>query len=115
MVLADLSGGITERLESFGNAHVLGAQADVGTGKSNLGETGADRRLSSDKCGASGSATLLAIPVGEHRAFPGDAVDVRRTVTHDPMIVGADIEPTDVVGHDHENVGPRFNGLGRNL
>ena len=34
------------------------------------------------KRGAAGGAALLAVPVGEHRAFLGDAVDVGRLVAH---------------------------------
>ena len=54
-----------------------GCRPEVGAGQPDLGEAGADRRLAGDERGAAGGAALLAVPVGEHRAFLGDAVDVR--------------------------------------
>jgi hypothetical protein len=62
---------------------------------------------------APGRAALLAVEVGEHRALFGDAVDVRRAVAHDAMVVTAHVEPADVVGHDEKDVGfARFLLLG---
>ena len=104
MVLAELPGGVAERLQGFRDTHVFGVKPDVRAGQADLGQAGPDRRLSGDERCASGGATLLAVPVGEQRAFLGDAVDVGRAVAHDAQIVGADIEPADVVGHDHEDV-----------
>lgn len=45
---------------------------------------------------SSGGTTLLRIPVSEHRPFPGDTVNVGCPVSHNPMVVGADVVP-DVV------------------
>src|SRR5215467_15433261 len=47
---------------------------------------------------------LLAVPICKQRAFFGDAIDVGRAVPHDAMVVGADIEPSDVVSPDDEYV-----------
>ena len=58
-----------------------------------------------DECGAAGGAALLAVPVGEQRAFLGDAVDVGRFVAHHALIVGADVEAADVVTPDDQDVG----------
>src|SRR6185312_17233348 len=68
-----------------------------------------------DEGSASGGAALLAVPVGKHGAFTTDAVDVGRAIAHDSQIVGADIEPADVIAHDEENVGlaPACRGHGR--
>src|SRR6266699_330807 len=41
MVLAELSGGVAERLERFRHTHVLNAQANVRPRQSDLGEAGA--------------------------------------------------------------------------
>ena len=49
-------------------------------------------------------AALLPVEVGEHRAFFGNMIDVRRAVTHDTVIVATDVKPADVVGHDEKNV-----------
>ena len=73
--------------------------------QADLGQAGADRRLPGNERGAAGGAALLAVPVGEQRAFFGDAVDVGRLVTHHALVVGADVEPADVVAPDDEDVG----------
>ena len=62
-----------------------------------------------DECRTASGAALLAVEVREHRAFLGDAVDVRRAIAHDAVVVATEIEPADVVGHDEENV--RLAGL----
>ena len=104
MVLAELPGGVAERLQGFRDTHVFGVKSDVRAGQADFGQAGPDRRLSGDEGRAPRGATLLAVPVGKQRAFLGDAVDVGRAVAHHAQIVGADIEPADVVGHDHEDV-----------
>ena len=43
MVLAELSGGVAERLQGFRNAHVFGVKADVRTWQTDLGQAGPDR------------------------------------------------------------------------
>jgi hypothetical protein len=86
VVLTELAGGVAERLQCFGDAHVLGGQADRGARQADLGQAGADRRLPGDESDAPGGAALLAVPVGEHRAFLAKAVDVRRAVAHDAEV-----------------------------
>ena len=73
-------------------------------GKADLGQSGADRRLTGDEGGPPSGAALLAVPVGEHRALLSDPVDVRCSVTHLALIVGADIEAPDVIAPDDEDV-----------
>ena len=51
------------------------------------------------------ACTSLAVPVGEDRALPADAVDVGRAVAHDLHVVGADVKPADIVAHDEQDVG----------
>ena len=48
---------------------------------------------------------LSAVPVGEHRTLPGDAIDVRRLVAHHAHVVGGNVELADVVTPDDENIG----------
>ena len=79
-------------------------QAEFRTGQADLGQSGPDGRLASDERGTAGGTALLAIPVGEHRTFFGDAVDVRGAVPHDAVIVGADVEPADVIAPDDQDV-----------
>ena len=60
--------------------------------------------LAGDESRASGGAALLAVPVGEERAFLGDAVDVGRLVAHHALVVGADVPVADVVAPDDQDV-----------
>src|SRR5208283_2250612 len=99
MVLAELAGGVAERLEELGDRRILGAEADVGARHADLGQAGADRVLAGDEGGAPGGAALLAVVVGE-----GDAVDVGRAVAHLAAAVVADVPPADVVAPEDEDV-----------
>src|SRR5262249_48092863 len=100
MVLAELSAGVTERLAQFSYGRVFEAQGRVGAGQPKFRQAGADRRLPGDESGASSGAALLAV----QGAFLSDAVDVRSPVAHDAVVVGTDVEPADIVGHDHQDV-----------
>ena len=104
VVLAELAGGVAERLHDIGDAGIERPEPEFGARQADLGQAGADRRLPGDESGAAGGAALLAIPVGEDRAFFADAVDVGRAVAHDAHVVGADVEPADVVAHDEQDV-----------
>ena len=106
MVLAELAGGVAERLQRLGDGHVLGLQAEVGAGQADLGKAGAQRRLAGDERRAARRAALLGVIVGEHHAFAGDAVDVRRAIAHHAERIGADVGLSDVVAHDDEDVRP---------
>src|SRR5262249_19552860 len=86
MVLAELAGGIAKRLHDIGDAGILRPESELRAGQPDLGQAGADRRLAGDERGTAGRATLLAIPVGEYRAFLADAVDVGRAIAHDPHV-----------------------------
>ena len=71
VVLAELAGGVAERLEQLGDGRVFRLQADVGAGHADLGQAGADRVLAGDERGAAGGAALLGVVVGEGDAFVG--------------------------------------------
>ena len=104
MVLAELAGRVTEALEHLRDGHVFGLDPQGGARHANLGQARADRLLARDKSRTASGAALLAIEVREHRALAGDAIHVRRPITHDAVVVTAQIEPSNVVGHDEENV-----------
>ena len=93
-------------MSSFGDGDVLGLQADGRARKADLGKAGAQRALAGDEGGAARRAALLGVVVGEHHAFFGDAVDVRRAVTHQAERIGADIGLADIVAEDDEDVRP---------
>ena len=85
--------------------HVFLLQAFLGARQADLEQAGAERRLPGDEGRAAGGAALLAVPVGEQRAFLGDAVDVGRLVAHHALVVGADVPVADVVAPDDQDVG----------
>ena len=100
MVLAELTGGVAERLQQLGDRRVLFLQTDGGARHADLGQAGADRILAADEGGAAGGAALLTVPVGERRAFLGDAVDVGGRIAHHALAVVADVPVADVVAPD---------------
>ena len=51
-----------------------------------------------------GRAARLGVVVGEAHALGGELVEVRRPAGHDALVVGADVEPADVVAHDDDDV-----------
>jgi hypothetical protein len=67
-------------------------------------ETGTQNRLTGDERRTPRRAALFRVIVGEHQAFFGDAVDVRRAVAHQAERVGTDVGLTDVVAEDNEDV-----------
>ena len=108
MVLAELTGDVAERPQQIGDRRIFRLKAEIGAGQPDLGETGTDRGLSGDERGPACGAALLAVPVREHRPLLRQAIDVRGAVPHDAVVVGADVEPADVVAPDDQDV--RFLG-----
>jgi hypothetical protein len=79
--------------------------ADIGASLTDRGEAGAQRNLSGDEVGAAGGTARFRIIIGEAHAFSGELVEVRRLSRHHALMIGADVEPADVVTHDDEDVG----------
>ena len=71
MVLAELPGRVAEGLHEIGDGWIERREPEFGARQADLGQAGADRRLTGDEGGAAGGAALLAVPVGEDRAFLG--------------------------------------------
>ena len=105
VVLAELRGHVALRLEQLREGDVARLEPLLRARQADLEVAGAEAALPGDERGASGGAALLAVPVGEQRAFLGDAVDVGRLVAHHALVVGADIPVADVVAPDDEDVG----------
>jgi hypothetical protein len=74
------------RLEQIGDGRVFRLQSELRSRQADLGEARADRRLAGDESGAARGAALLPVPVGEQRAFLGDAIDVGRPVAMMPWL-----------------------------
>ena len=104
MVLAELAGGIAERLEQFGDGRVFLLQSDGGAGHADLGQARADRVLAGDEARAAGGAALLGVVVGEGHPFLRDAVDVGGPVAHHAAAEVADVPDADVVAPEDQDV-----------
>ena len=104
MVLAELSGGIALRLERGGDRAGLGRHADVGAGLADGRQARAQGNLAGDEGGPARRAAGLGVVVGEQHALRGQLVEVRRLAGHHAPVVGADVEPADVVAHDEDDV-----------
>src|SRR5262249_25790060 len=102
--LAELAGGVAERLEQVGEGRVLVGQPFFRRRQADLEHAGAEAALPGDERGAARRARLLRVEIGEERALPGDAVDVGRAITHHAAAVGADVPVADVVAEDDEDV-----------
>src|SRR5262249_11277006 len=61
MVLAELAGGVAERLERLGDGDVLGAQTERRGGQADLGHAGAQARLAGDERRTTSRAALLGV------------------------------------------------------
>ena len=57
-----------------------------------------------DEVGASGRAACLRVVICEAHAFGGELVEIGRLPRHDALVIGADVEPADIVTHDDEGV-----------
>lgn len=105
VVFAKLAGDVTLSFKQHSDRRILFFYSLRSTGKTDFGKAGANGRLARDEGGASRGAGLLPIPVGEESSLLGDAVDVGCFVAHHAHVVGADVELTDVVTPDDQNVG----------
>ena len=105
VVLAELARGIAHGLERRGNGHRLCGQPDGRTGLADRGHAGADRQLAGDEGCAARRAARLGVVIGEAHPLGRELVEIRRPPGHHPLVVGADVEPADVVAHDDDDVG----------
>ena len=105
VVLAELSGGVPQRLEQRRDRRVLGGHADVDARHTDFGQAGAIDALAGDERGAAGGAALLTVRVGEAHALGGDAVDVGGAIAHQSVAVATEVGDPDVVTPDDQDVG----------
>ncbi len=104
MIFAELPGRIALRLEDGGQGNGLVRQADVGAGLADGGEPGTQRDLAGDEIGAPRRTAGFGVVVGEHHPVGGELVEVRRLARHHAAMIGADVEPADIVAHDDDDV-----------
>src|SRR5436309_14953300 len=97
MVLAELACDVALRFEQFRDRHIPCLQTFLSARQSTLEQSGAQTRLTGDEARAPGGTALLAIPAGEQRAFLRDAINVRRLVAHDALVVSAGVPVADFI------------------
>ena len=112
MVLAELPGLVAQRLQHGGERHGLVRQADIGAGLADRGQASAQWDLAGNEVRPPCGAACLGIVVREHHAVGRQLVEVRRLSGHDATVIGADVEPADIVTHDDEDVGLSCGRLG---
>src|SRR5262249_31781893 len=104
MIFAKLTRGIALGFQSGGERSCFSRYSNVCTGLADRRETRADWQFTRYEIRPAGRATCLGIIVSEHHAFRGQLVEVRRSPRHHASMVGADIEPANIVTHDDEYV-----------
>src|SRR5262249_46559026 len=72
MILSELSGGVTQRLEELGDRYVARLQADRRAGNADLREPGPQCALAGNERRSPRSATLLSVVIGENHSFLRD-------------------------------------------
>ena len=105
VILAELTSDVAARLQKRGDGGVFLFDSLGCARKSNFGETSTNGRLTRDERRATSGATLLAIPISKECALFGDAINVGRLVAHHALVVCTDVELTDVVTPNHQDVG----------
>ena len=104
MVLAKLSGSITQRLEQLGNSGILRRETDIGAGHTDLSQTGAVGALPGDESRPAGGTALLPVGIGELHAFMGDAINIGGAVAHQAVAVAAQVGDADVISPDDQDI-----------
>src|SRR6476620_5405220 len=107
MPLAREVGLVAILLEELGDRRRFLLKAVLVTWGDHNRQGRADRNASDDKRGTTRRAARLTIPTGERHTFLGDAINVGGRVAKRPAAscVGAEITPTGVVCHEHDDVG----------
>src|SRR5262245_11836111 len=104
VVLAELTGRISEILQELRDVWVLGPHAEFGPREPNLGQARAQATLAGYERRAACRAALLAVIVGEEHSFFGNAVDVGRAIPHQTPRVDTEVGLPDVVPPENQEV-----------
>ena len=114
MPLAGEVGLIAVLLEELGDGRRVRVQAVRVAGNDHDRQRRADRDAPGHERGAARRATGLAVPAREHRAFLGQAIDVRRGMPERrAAVVHTVVAPAHVVAHEHDDVGLLLRQRGR--
>ena len=109
MPLAGKVSGVTVLLIELGDGRCLFLETIGVAGNDDDRQRRTDRDTPGyERCAARGAAGL-AVPIGEHGTFLGEAINVRRRVAECRSTeVGTEIAPSGVVAHQHDDVGLFF-------
>ena len=105
MVFAELTGFVAQRLQDRSKRHGLVWYAHVGSSQAYGGQTGANRQFAGNVVRTTRCATGFRIVVGKAHALSGKLVEVGCLAGHDALMIGADVEPADIVTHDDKDIG----------
>ena len=104
VVFTKLTCLVTTRFQQGRKRWILFAHPLWRAWETHFGQTRADWRLSGNKSSATSCTTLLTIPVSKQRALLGDAVDIWGFVAHHPHVVSADIELTNIITPQNQDI-----------
>src|SRR5262245_18940480 len=104
VVFAELAAGVAALLEQIGDRRRPIRDAVLGARHADGQEPGAKRVLSKNERSPAGGAALLRVGVGEQRTFRRDAIYVGRAVSHDAMVVRADVVHANIVAPNNQAV-----------
>ena len=104
VVLAELPGCVALCLKGGGERYGLSREPHVGSGLSHRRQASADRQFTGNEVRPARRAARLSVVVGEAHALRSQFIEVRCLPGHDALVVGADVEPADVIAHDDEDV-----------
>ncbi len=105
VVFAELAGDVALLLQQVRDGRRPVGDAVIAAGHADGQQASAKRMLPENERRAPRRAALLRISIGEQRAFLCDAVNVRRAIAHDAMVIGADVVHANIVAPEDEDVG----------
>jgi hypothetical protein len=105
MILAELAVDIAIVFQQFCGRGVIYPDAVRRTWHTDGQQAGPEWILTENESRTSGGAGLLRVGVREDRAFLGNSIDVRRPVSEQTPVVGADVVLTDIITKDDDDVG----------
>ena len=104
VVLAELAGGVAQGLERGGDRAGLSGMPTSAPAWPTVVRPVRSGNSPGDEVRPARRAARLGVVVGEQHALRGQLVEVRRLAGHHAAVVGADVEPADVVSHDEDDV-----------
>src|SRR5262249_48097625 len=100
MILTELSGSIALRLQRSRKRASFHRNTNVGSGLAYRRQPCPNRQFAGDEIRPPRRATCFGVIVSESHTLRRELVQVRRLSGHDPLVIGADVEPANVVTHD---------------